>query len=206
MTLIISNERAHPQGPGSLAQTDQALSQEHQQKIALPLSCIGHLRRLLAWVRLEYMLDPDMQRGFILGATDAVVSGIGSIERAQGIIDDVAEKIHQVPVALRATIKCLTEQLKAWDQAHQGQPKAVARKASESELWFDGQALRETLIWLKATQQERPCAPLYLAVAQRMLWKSVVDYEIKCGIVDASEDSEQNLLTKSVDNAGENPD
>ena len=37
---------------------------------------VNHLRRLLAWMRCEYMLDEHMQRGYLQGAAEAAAAGM----------------------------------------------------------------------------------------------------------------------------------
>jgi hypothetical protein len=77
---------------------------------------VNHLRRLLAWMRLEYMLDEDMQRGFLESATMFVDKGIGSPEQLSEIVQEKAEKINHVPIYLRQGIKMLTKALHEHDK------------------------------------------------------------------------------------------
>ncbi|MCJ9707635.1 hypothetical protein LWS69_01130 [Bordetella hinzii] len=70
---------------------------------------VNHLRRLLAWMRCEYMLDEFMQRGFISGAAQCVQSGLTTPEDASRIVEERAAKINQVPAYVRQAVKMLTK-------------------------------------------------------------------------------------------------
>ena len=48
---------------------------DNTPSIPLTEAEVNHLRRLLAWMRCEWMLDPDMQRGYLLGASELVKYG-----------------------------------------------------------------------------------------------------------------------------------
>lgn len=73
---------------------------------------VNHLRRLLAWMRVEYTLDPDMQRGYLLGASECVRLGISSEERASEIVQQKADQINKVPAYVRQAVKMLTKALR----------------------------------------------------------------------------------------------
>ena len=77
----------------------------------LPMSDaqVNHMRRLLAWIRLEYMLDEDMQRGFLSGAAAAVQHGIATPEQAGDLLAERAAKIGHVPTYVRQAVKMLTD-------------------------------------------------------------------------------------------------
>jgi hypothetical protein len=68
---------------------------------ALPMTEaeVNHLRRLLAWMRCEWTLDEDMQRGYLQGASAAVQYGSATPEQASVI---VAEKAAHINRSLRA--------------------------------------------------------------------------------------------------------
>lgn len=86
---------------------------------ALPMDTaqVNHLRRLLAWMRCEYMLDPDMQRGFVSGASEAVRVGAASPEAASALVQQQAEQINRCPAYIRQSVKMLTKALREHDAA-----------------------------------------------------------------------------------------
>jgi hypothetical protein len=73
---------------------------------------VNHLRRLLAWLRCEYTLDPDMQRGYLIGASEAVRHGFASEERASALVQEKAEQINRCPAYIRQAVKMLTKALR----------------------------------------------------------------------------------------------
>lgn len=73
---------------------------------------VNHLRRLLAWLRCEYMLDEDMQRGYLQSAAECVEHGFATPERAGQIIQERAEQINRVPAYVRQGVKMLTKALR----------------------------------------------------------------------------------------------
>ena len=81
---------------------------------AMPMteSEVNHLRRLLAWMRCEWMLDEDMQRGYVLGATESVQHGFATPERASEILNERAIKINRCPAYVRQAVKMLTKALR----------------------------------------------------------------------------------------------
>lgn len=81
---------------------------------AMPLkeSEVNHLRRLLAWLRCEYTLDPDMQRGYLLGAAEMVSSGLASPEAASEIVNAKAAEINSCPAYVQQAVKQLTKALR----------------------------------------------------------------------------------------------
>ena len=106
---------------------------DHQPRSAMPTHCppsmllsgdgntpampmtdaqVNHLRRLLAWIRVEYMLDPDAQRGYVSGASWCVASGHSTPEEAGAVIQQAAEKINHVPAYVRQGVKMLTKALR----------------------------------------------------------------------------------------------
>ena len=76
---------------------------------------VNHMRRLLAWLRLEYMLDEDMQRGYLSGATAAVQHGFATPEQAGDLLTEHAGKIGHVPAYVRQAVKMLTKALREHD-------------------------------------------------------------------------------------------
>lgn len=73
---------------------------------------VNHLRRLLAWLRLEYTLDEDMQRGYLLGASEAVRYGAATPEQAGAIVAKKAAQINRCPAYVRQAVKMLTKALR----------------------------------------------------------------------------------------------
>lgn len=73
---------------------------------------VNHLRRLLAWMACEYMLDGDMQRGFILAATQCAKAGIASPQRLDEVLQQKVEQINRVPAYVRQAHKMLTKALR----------------------------------------------------------------------------------------------
>lgn len=73
---------------------------------------VNHLRRLLAWLRCEYTLDEDMQRGYLLGAHECVVAGFASPERASEIVQQKADHINRVPAYVQQAVKMLTKAIR----------------------------------------------------------------------------------------------
>jgi hypothetical protein len=86
---------------------------------ALPMTEaeVNHLRRLLAWMRCEWTLDADMQRGYLTGASEAMRLGIASEERASAIVQEKAEQINRCPAYVRQAVKMLTKALRDHERA-----------------------------------------------------------------------------------------
>lgn len=99
---------------------------------ALPMTeaQVNHLRRLLAWLRCEYMLDEDMQRGFVSGAALSVQHGCSTPERAGEILQQQAAKINQMPAYVRQAHKMLTKAL----QEHDRQAGVVETRRPDENL------------------------------------------------------------------------
>ena len=73
---------------------------------------VNHLRRLLAWMRVEYMLDPDAQRGYLSGVSECVAGGWATPEQAGAIVQQASNKINRVPAYVRQGVKMLTKALR----------------------------------------------------------------------------------------------
>ena len=99
---------------------------------AMPMTVaqVNHLRRLLAWLRCEYMLDENMQRGFISGAALSVQHGWSTPERAGEILQQQAAKINQVPAYVRQAHKMLSKAL----LEHDRQAGVVETRWSDEDL------------------------------------------------------------------------
>lgn len=85
---------------------------------ALPMTEaeVNHLRRLLAWMRCEWTLDEHMQRGYLLGAAEAVITGGATPERADAIVAAKAQQINRCPAYVRQAVKMLTKALRDHDR------------------------------------------------------------------------------------------
>lgn len=82
---------------------------------ALPMTDaeVNHLRRLLAWMRCEWMLDDDMQRGYMMGTAATVAYGMQTPEQAGARLVERAEQINKaVPLYVRQAVKMLTKALR----------------------------------------------------------------------------------------------
>lgn len=81
---------------------------------ALPMTEaeVNHLRRLLAWMRCEWILDDDMQRGCVSGAQAAVQYGATTPELAGAVLNQAAQRINQCPAYVRHAVKMLTKALR----------------------------------------------------------------------------------------------
>lgn len=77
---------------------------------------VNHLRRLLAWLRCEYMLDEDMQRGFINAVVKCHKTGIATGRNTQELLREKAEQINQVPAYVRQAHKMLSKALQEHDR------------------------------------------------------------------------------------------
>lgn len=90
---------------------------------AMPLkdSEVNHLRLVLAWMRTEWMLDEDAQRGLLKGAAMCVEHGFASPEKAGEIVAESAVKVNQVPAYVRHGVKMLTKAL----QQHEREARIV---------------------------------------------------------------------------------
>jgi hypothetical protein len=87
---------------------------------ALPMTEaeVNHLRRLLAWMRCEWMLDEDMQRGYMLGNGLAVAHGLQTPEQAGSRLVERAEQINRAcPAYVRQAVKMLTKALRDHERA-----------------------------------------------------------------------------------------
>jgi hypothetical protein len=85
---------------------------------AMPVSNsnVNHLRRMLAWFRCEYMLDEDMQRGFLSSASECVRLDSSLAGRASEIVQQKADQINQVPAYVRQAVKMLTKAIREHDK------------------------------------------------------------------------------------------
>ena len=77
---------------------------------------VNHLRRLLAWMRCEYMLDENMQRGMLGAIHDLTAMGAITPEAGSQSIAERAAQINQVPAYIRQGVKMLTKALRNHDR------------------------------------------------------------------------------------------
>ena len=76
---------------------------------------VKHLRQLLAWMRCEYCLDEDMQRGALDSVKLLMDAGHITEHQAQQQIANRAEKIQRVPNYVRQAVKMLTKKIREID-------------------------------------------------------------------------------------------
>lgn len=73
---------------------------------------MNHLRRLLAWMRCEWMLDGNMQAGCVDTAAWLVEHGHTTPEAAGAMLTERAAKINECPACVRQAVKMLTKALR----------------------------------------------------------------------------------------------
>ena len=81
---------------------------------ALPMTEaeVNHLRRLLAWMRCEWTLDPNMQRGCLIGASEMVRNGLATEAHASAVVQHRAEQINRCPAYVRQAVMMLTKAMR----------------------------------------------------------------------------------------------
>ena len=103
----------------------------------LEKSEINHLRRLLAWMRVEYCLDENAQRGGLTAIKEMLDAGHISQEQAYVAMSRNADQIRQVPAYLRQGIKMLTKSL----QTHDGVKGSVVDVATRDVQSINSEAM-----------------------------------------------------------------
>ena len=85
---------------------------------AMPLkdSEVNHLRLMLAWMRVEYMLDENMQSGYVQGLNLCVEHGLTTPEVASEMLEAKADEIKQCPAYVQQAVKMLTKALAKHDK------------------------------------------------------------------------------------------
>ena len=78
---------------------------------------VNHLRRLLAWMRCEYALDEDMQRGYLQGAASCIAHGFTTPEQAGALLQEKATQINHVPAYVRQAVRMLTKAIRDHEKA-----------------------------------------------------------------------------------------
>ena len=87
-----------------------------ENNVAMPITDaeVNHLRRLLAWMRCEYNLSEEGQRGMVTGLNMAVAAG-APVDRAQAVLDEEVARVRRVPVYIRQAHKMLTKAIRDHD-------------------------------------------------------------------------------------------
>lgn len=80
-----------------------------EKDLQMKRSEINHLRLLLGWMRCQYMLDENMQRGFLEAAKWCADNGVATEERSMALVRQQAEKIDHVPKYVRQAVKMLSK-------------------------------------------------------------------------------------------------
>ena len=83
-----------------------------EKDLELKNSEVTHMRLVLAWMRCEYMLDEDMQAGYVSAAKELVEHGFTSEEEARTMLARKAEEIRHIPKYVRHGVKMLTKMLR----------------------------------------------------------------------------------------------
>lgn len=80
---------------------------------AMPLTDaqVNHLRQLLAWMRVEYYLDPSMQEGYLEGTMKALDINLITQEQADVSVGILADRVTKCPAYVRQAVKMLTKAL-----------------------------------------------------------------------------------------------
>lgn len=76
---------------------------------------VRHLRQMLAWMRCEYCLDDDMQRGSLMAVKSLLDSGDITKEQAHDQLASRAKQINSVPKYVRQAHKMLTKMVREFD-------------------------------------------------------------------------------------------
>ena len=94
---------------------------------------VTHMRKLLAWMRCEYMLDEDMQRGALSAVKELMDAGEITPEQAEHQIARRADQIKQVPKYVRQAVKMLTKAVREHDGVKGAVVDVVASDVQEIE-------------------------------------------------------------------------
>lgn len=82
---------------------------DNNEPMPLTDADVNHLRRLLAWIRLEHKLDEHMMRGLLDGAERVVTDDPSLRAKAQEIIDEHVARTRSVPKYIRQAVKMLSK-------------------------------------------------------------------------------------------------
>ena len=94
---------------------------------------VTHMRKLLAWMRCEYMLDEDMQRGSLSAVKELLDAGDITQEQAELQVARRADQIKQVPKYVRQAVKMLTKAVREHDGVKGAVVDVAARDVQELE-------------------------------------------------------------------------
>ena len=78
---------------------------------------VNHLRRLLAWMRTEWMLDEDSQRGYLNGLTAIAQRQMADPARVNAVLQEGVDQVNSVPLYVRQAVKMLTKALREHEAA-----------------------------------------------------------------------------------------
>lgn len=76
---------------------------------------VKHLRLTLAWLRVEFCLDEDMQKGSLTTVKQLLDAGMITQSQALNEVSNRAAQIKQVPKYVRQAMKMLTKMIGAHD-------------------------------------------------------------------------------------------
>lgn len=76
---------------------------------------VKHLRQLLAWMRCEWCLDEDSQRGSLMAVKELMESGYITSQQANDQLASRAKQITSVPQYVRQAVKMLTKTIREFD-------------------------------------------------------------------------------------------
>lgn len=79
---------------------------------------VNHLRRLLAWMRCEYTIDPHALKGIMVGASKLVSHGFITEQQGRELIEQETLRTSQCPVYIRKAVTVLTKALRHHDTQH----------------------------------------------------------------------------------------
>lgn len=100
-------------------------------KLQLTDSEVTHLRKVMAWMRVEYCLDEDMQRGSLGVIKELADSGAITHAEAERAIARRADQVNHVPKYIRHGIKMLTKAVRDHD-GHKGDVVDAATRDVQS--------------------------------------------------------------------------
>ena len=105
-------------------------------KLQLTDAEVNHMRRVLAWMRVEYCLDENMQRGSLEAVKQLLDSGNITQEQAEHAITRNADQIRQVPQYIRQAVKMLTKTLRE----HDGVEGAIVDASTRTVQYIEQEA------------------------------------------------------------------
>lgn len=94
---------------------------------------VTHMRKMLAWMRCEYMLDEDMQRGALGAVKTLLDAGEITQDQAEQQVSKRADQIRQVPQYVRQAVKMLTKAVREYDGVKGAVVDVASRDVQELE-------------------------------------------------------------------------